>query len=139
MSHRLSYVPWYRSLLLLRGLGRRLLGCSLRRWLLGRCRFGGGLLGWSGLLLRRGLLRRWLLRRLRLGLRFIGLWLLALGEDLGDAEQRQILAMPLLAAVVLAPLLLEHDDLVAARLLHHLGGNQRAGNGRATRLRAIAA
>src|SRR6185437_12407641 len=51
----------------------------------------------------------------------------------------RILAMPLLAAVVLAPLLLEHDDLVAARLLHHLGGNQRAGNGRAARLRAIAA
>src|SRR6476660_6952680 len=157
MSHRLSYVPWSWSLLLLRGLGCRLLGCSLCRWLLSRSRFGGGLLGGCGFLLRRSLPCRWLLRRLRLGLGFIGLRLLgldllrlrarnlglqrllAVGEDLGDAEQRQILAMPLLAAVVLAPLLLEDDDLVAARLLHHLGGDQRAGNDRAARLRAIAA
>src|SRR6478672_2374212 len=122
MSHRLSYVPWYRSLLLLRGL--------LRRWLLRRLRLGLGFIGLS--LLGLSLLRLW---PSHLGLRR----LLAVGEDLGDAEQRQILAMPLLAAVVLAPLLLEHDDLVAARLLHHLGGNQRTGNGRAARLRAIAA
>src|SRR6478736_4336492 len=142
MSHRLSYVPWSWSLLLLRGLGCRLLGCSLCRWLLSRSRFGGGLLGGCGFLLRRSLPCRWLLGLdlLRLRARHLRLQrLLAVGEDLGDAEQRQILAMPLLAAVVLAPLLLEDDDLVAARLLHHLGGDQRAGNDRATRLRAIAA
>src|SRR5262245_6619214 len=162
MSHRLSYVPWSCSLLLLRGLGRRLLGCSLCRWLLDRS-LGCSLLSWSrflswsSLLLRRSLLRRWLLRRLRLGLGFIGFSLiglnllrlrarhlglrrlLAVGEDLGDAEQRQILAMPPLAAVVLAALLLKHDDLATASLLHHLGGNQRASNGRAARLRAVAA
>src|SRR5207344_1981659 len=138
MSHRLSYVPWSWSLLLLRGLGRGLLGCSLCRRLLGRCRFGRGLLR----RLRLGLIGLWLLGLdlLRLRTRHLGLRrLLAVGEDLGDAEQRQILAVSLLAAVVLAPLLLEHDDLVAAALLHHFGGDQRAGNQRAAHLRAIAA
>src|SRR6476660_2700802 len=152
MSHRLSYVPWSWSLLLLHGLGCRLLGCSLCRWLLSRSRFGGGLLGGCGFLLRRSLPCRWLLRRLRLGLGFIGLRLLgldllrlrarnlglqrllAVGEDLGGGEQSQILAMPLLAARTR-----DSDELVASRLLQHLVVDQLAGNDRATRLRAIAA
>src|SRR6478752_10804986 len=47
--------------------------------------------------------------------------------------------MPLLAAVVLAPLFLEHDDLVAAGLLHHLGSDKGASDQRAARPRAVAA
>src|SRR5262245_51048873 len=155
MSHRLSYVPWSWSLLLLRGLGGRLLGRSLGRRLLGHRSFHRRLLGERCLLRRRRLLGGWLLRRLLLGFaglrllrldhlrrwpRHLGLrGLLAVGEDLSDTEQSQILAMPLLAAVVLAPLLLEHNDLVAARLLHHFGCDQRAGNERAAGLGAIAA
>jgi hypothetical protein len=47
--------------------------------------------------------------------------------------------MALLAAIVLAPLLLEDDDLVAALVLDHLGRDQRAGDGRAARLGAAVA
>src|SRR6476620_1942156 len=121
MSHRLSYVPWYRSLFLLRlrrgflcrSFGRRFLRRSLG-WFLHRRDF----------LLRCGLLGGGLFRRLRLDLgvsllgfdlfwlrpRHLGLRrLLAIGKNLGDAQPRQSLAMSLLAAVVLAPLLLDHD------------------------------
>ena len=62
------------------------------------------------------------LRRLGLPLRTLG----GVGEDAGDAHDRQILTMAVLAAIVLAALLLEDDDLVATRLLEHLGGDERA-------------
>ena len=65
---------------------------------MGRRRDGLGLLG-----LRRGF-------GLRLGLP-------ALGEDLGDADHRELLAMAALAARVLAAALLEGDDRLAAALL----------------------
>src|SRR6476660_4288607 len=151
MSHRLSYVPWYRSLFLLR-LRRRLLRRGFgRRFLRNRL---GGFFHRRGFLVRCRLLGGGLFRRLRLGLgvsllgfdllrlrpRHLGLRrLLAVGENLGGAGQRQILAMPLLAAVVLAPLFLEHDDLVAAGLLDHLGSDKGASDQRAARLRAVAA
>src|SRR5262249_34176419 len=41
-------------------------------------------------------------------------------RNLLDPEYRQLLPMPMLAAIVLAPLFLEHDDLAAPRLLHDL-------------------
>src|SRR5262245_43927998 len=130
------------SLLLLGRLGSRLFGRFWRRFLVSSLRrrlFGGRcFLLRRSLLVRRGLLDGRLLRELRLclGLRLLGfdlLWLgtrhlllrrfLAVGQDLGDAKQGDLLAMALLAAVILAPLLLEHDDLVAACLLHQFGGN----------------
>ena len=46
--------------------------------------------------------------------------------------------MPLLAAIIFSPLLLEHDDLLAAHLLDDLGRDARAGN-RAARLRTALA
>src|SRR5579863_509200 len=45
--------------------------------------------------------------------------------NLLDAQHRQFLAMAALAAVVLALLLLEHDDLAAARLLDNLRAHGR--------------
>jgi hypothetical protein len=101
----------------------------------------GGLLG-----LRRGLAdrRRRLLRLARLlGLlawRRLGRGLLlggrllgrlgAAGQDLGDPDLRQVLAVTHGAAVMLAPLLLEDLDLVAARLLDEFGGHDGAGDDR---------
>src|SRR4029453_19183606 len=84
--------------LLRRGLGR-CLPCWFRFGLLRRLLRFRLLLG----LLRLGL-RRGLPFRFRRGLRR----LLAVGQDLGDAERRQKLAMALLAAVILAALLLKH-------------------------------
>src|SRR6266851_712130 len=48
------------------------------------------------------------------------------GLDAGDAQHGERLAMPVLAAVVVPPLLLEDDHLVAADLLDHLGRDGRA-------------
>src|SRR4029077_16448545 len=54
----------------------------------------------------------------RLGSRFLaGRGLGAVGQDLVDAYQRERLAMAALAAVVMAPALLEDDDLVGQHLL----------------------
>src|SRR4029079_16238698 len=76
----------------------------------------------------------------RLGLRRSLGWFLAVGQDLGDAERRQRLAMALLAPIIGAPFLLEDHDLIAELVLDHLGGNERPGDGRAAGLRtAIAA
>src|SRR6478672_11672591 len=47
--------------------------------------------------------------------------------------------MPLLAAVVLAPLFLEHDDLVAAEVVEQTRGDKGASDQRAARPRAVAA
>ena len=50
-----------------------------------------------------------------------------------------MLAMTVLAPVILPPLLLEDDDLLAARLLDHLGGDRRAGDRGIAGLGAVAA
>src|SRR5262249_19544494 len=42
---------------------------------------------------------------------------LAAGVDLGDPQHGLVLAMAVLAAIVLPPLFLEHDDLVGAAML----------------------
>ena len=47
-------------------------------------------------------------------------------RNLLDLQNSQFLAMPALAAIVLAPLLLEYDHLGAARLLHDLRRHRRA-------------
>src|SRR6202012_2173517 len=65
--------------------------------------------------------------------------LLALGQNLGHADQRELLAMADLAARILAPALLERDDLRPARLLEHLGGDHRAGHSRHTDRHSVAA
>src|SRR5215813_2339846 len=85
-------------------LGLRGLGLCLRLGL--GLAFGGG---------RLGLLR---LLRLGLGLDLGGLLrgLLAVGQDLGDAEDREVLAVAVLAAVVVPALLLEDQHLVALAL-----------------------
>src|SRR5262245_50928650 len=103
-----------RGLRLGRRLLRRRLCFSLLRFRL--------LLGLLRLRLRRGLLFRF-----QRGLRR----LLAVGQDLGDAERSQKLAMTLLAAVIRAPLLLEDDDLVAPPLRDDLGRDHGPGDGRA--------
>src|SRR6185295_19338598 len=82
---------------------------------------------------------RLLLRLLRLGLCSRLRRLLAVGQNLGDAQRRQLLAMTLLAAIVLPPLFLEDDDLLAARLLDHLGSDRRAGDRGGAGLGAVAA
>src|SRR5204862_5494461 len=46
---------------------------------------------------------------------------LAAGADLGDPQHGLVLAVAVLAAVILPPLLLEDDDLVGAALLDQLG------------------
>src|SRR6185369_7597768 len=108
-------------LLLLR-LGCRLLGRRLGRllgcWLLVGG-FGFSLLGRRfllGLGFALGCLRL-LLRLFRLGLRRSLGWFLAVGQDLGDAERRQRLAMALLAPIIGAPFLLEDHDLIAELVL----------------------
>src|SRR5690554_1302420 len=50
--------------------------------------------------------------------------------DVSDADTRQILTVPQSAAVVLAALLLEDGDLLAASLLDNLGAHDGAGHGR---------
>src|SRR5580693_10677570 len=48
------------------------------------------------------------------------------GLDAGDAQHGQMLAVAVLAAVVVAPPLLEDQHLVAADLLDHFGGDRGA-------------
>src|SRR6202166_4953771 len=77
---------------------------------------------------------------LALGPWFRGLGRLgAIGEDLGDTDHREFMAVAALTARILAPALLEGDHLVAARVLEHLAGNGRPGNRRGTELRRVAA
>src|ERR1700731_11833 len=45
----------------------------------------------------------------------------ALGQDLGDPNQGEFLAMPALAPRILAASLLEGDDLRATDVIEHLG------------------
>jgi hypothetical protein len=52
--------------------------------------------------------------------------LLAVGQDIGYAHGGQALAVAILAAMVLAPLLLEHDDRRRALLLDDLARDHRA-------------
>jgi hypothetical protein len=66
-------------------------------------------------------------------------FLLAVGQNLGDAKRGQRLAMTLLAAIIGAPLLLEYHDFVAQLLLEDFGGNKRTGNSGASRLGAAIA
>src|SRR6185312_15817925 len=49
----------------------------------------------------------------------------AVSEDFGDADHRKLVPVTTLAARILAPALLEGDDLVAAGVLQHLAGNHR--------------
>src|SRR5205823_6444861 len=63
----------------------------------------------------------------------------ALGEDLGNADHRELLAMAALAARILAPALLERDDLFAAALLDDLAGHRGAGHMGAADQNALAA
>jgi hypothetical protein len=58
----------------------------------------------------------------------------AAGQYLGDPDLRQVLAVAHGAAVMLAPLLLEDLDLVAARLLDEFGRHHGAGNDRGSDL-----
>ena len=59
----------------------------------------------------------------------------AAGQNLGDADRRQILTVTLLAAVILPALLLEDDDLLAAMMLDELRGDRRPGDQRRADLR----
>src|SRR5437763_8796558 len=54
----------------------------------------------------------------------------ALGVDLGDPQQRLVLAVAVLAPVILPPLLLEDDDLGGAALLDQGGADRGAGQQR---------
>src|SRR5262245_54337764 len=114
----------------------------LGRGLLRRAAPGIGLLGrrlWrslrSRLLRRRGFLRTGflfagLLLRLPL-VRYGGLIrLLAVGQDLVDAQHRQFLAVAVLAAVIVPAFLLEDENLLALGLLHHSGADAGAGHQR---------
>src|SRR6185437_5834782 len=104
-------------------------GRLFSRWFLGfslgRLGVGFALCLWLGLALGP-----------RLGL-FRGLG--AAGQYLGDADYREVMAVTALAARILAPALLERDDLVAAGVLEHLAGNGRARDGRGAELRRVAA
>src|SRR5262245_3068760 len=83
---------------------------------------------------------RLLAARLRLGFRLVARRrLLPVSEDLGDADQREFLAVAALAPRVLAPALLERDDLVAALVPDHLAGHAGAAHGGAAHLNAVAA
>src|SRR3954471_11032432 len=80
---------------------------------------------------RRKRLSRSRRRRLSRGLRSR-----AAGEDLGDPDHGKVLAVAALALRVLAPPLLESDDLRASRLLHDLARDRDARDGRRAELRA---
>src|SRR5437764_9701241 len=54
----------------------------------------------------------------------------AAGADLGDPQHGLVLAVAVLAAVILPPLLLEHDDLVGAAMLDQGGADRGAGQQR---------
>src|SRR6476620_10367171 len=60
-------------------------------------------------------------------------------RDVGDAHDRQQLAMTVAAAVVLAPALLENDDLLALGLLQHGAGDRSTGHHGRTHQRVLAA
>src|SRR5215218_6765696 len=51
---------------------------------------------------------------------------LAPGADLGDPQHGLVLPVTILAAVILPPLFLEHDDLVGAAMLDQLGADRGA-------------
>src|SRR5262249_18405431 len=51
-------------------------------------------------------------------------WLPAFGQDLGDSNQGELLAMPPLASRILAPALFEGNDLGAANVIQDLGGDR---------------
>src|ERR1700720_2451776 len=53
--------------------------------------------------------------------------LLAVGQDLGDADQGEFLAEATLTPRVLAPAFLERDDFRPARVIEHLGRDRGAG------------
>src|SRR5262249_7195241 len=65
--------------------------------------------------------------------------LLAIGQNFGDAQQREFLAMPDLAARVFAPPFFERDDLRLARLLENFGGHRGAAHSRRPERQAVAA
>src|SRR5882757_6996285 len=116
--------------LLLLALGRRFLAGRG----LGRGLFRLGRFGCLGLDVT---LRLWLglaLGPFRGCLRGLG----AAGQNLGDADHRKLMAETALAARILAPALLEGDDLVAAGVLKHLAGNASARHGRGADLRGVA-
>src|SRR3984957_7173924 len=120
--------------------GRRLLGFSLGARLR-RSLFGNGLL-WRGLLggLRRlvsviGRLRRHLLAlRARSNARLV-----VVGQDLGDAKHRDLVAIAALAAGILAAALLERDDFGSALVLQHFARNGRTSHRRGAEHRRLAA
>src|SRR5580698_4279923 len=56
--------------------------------------------------------------------------LFAFSQNFGDPQERELLAVTALAARVLAPALLERNDLGAASLFKDLGRNGRARDGR---------
>jgi hypothetical protein len=116
----LAFAAGFFARFLRRGFGRRcrFLGGGLR------CRFRRcGLLDgrrFLGLLRRRFLLG--LRGRFRRGLRRFA----AAGQDIGDAQHGEVLAMTAQTAVMFPPLFLEHEDLVATLLRNDLGGDGRA-------------
>src|SRR4029077_10852541 len=65
--------------------------------------------------------------------------LVVVGQDLGDAQHRDLVAITALAARILAAALLERDDLRATLVLQHLGCHRRAGNRRCTKHRRFSA
>src|SRR5262249_19070522 len=135
---------------LLLGLSFRLVGClSLCRRLF--CGFAGlsclGLARFLPCLARGGGLRRRFGSRLggrplRLGGRpRPGLLrrLFAVSQNLGDPDEGELLAVATPAPRILAPPLLERDDLPVARLRQHLRRDRCAGNRRVTKRQAVAA
>src|SRR5579863_9110103 len=60
------------------------------------------------------------------------------GANAGDAQHGHRLAMAVLATIVVAAALLEHQHLVAELVLEHLGGDRRARNQRRARLGLLA-
>src|SRR5437868_6583500 len=62
----------------------------------------------------------------------------AVGKDFGDAQQRELLTMSPLAPRILAPTLLERDDLGSAALLYHFGSDRSAGDRRCAKTDVVA-
>src|SRR6516165_8370628 len=54
-------------------------------------------------------------------------------SDLGNPQHGLVLAVPLLAPIILPPLLLDDDDLGRANLVDRTGGDRRAGKQRRPR------
>src|ERR1700736_6639161 len=61
------------------------------------------------------------------------------GEDLGDAKHRDLVAIAALAARILAAALLERDHLRTALVVEHFGSHARAGNRGGAKQRRFAA